>query len=172
MDRTIRSLNDKEYIQLLDAMKKQEGWREGREEYNEGKKGKMGLGNPSIFIKAKGGPPNYGDSKKTFTVHYFDKHGNMFIRSGGSTAWRCNNPGALLKSYHNMDKGLRPIGSAGYDDHLFSVYPDYETGHEALIAVLQGIWSLLPGNILIPNYATACCANSLGPQCTPIRQDK
>lgn len=33
MDRTIRSLNDEEYVQLLDAMKKHEGWREGREEY-------------------------------------------------------------------------------------------------------------------------------------------
>lgn len=38
MDRTIRSLNDKEYEQLLDAMKKHEGWREGREEYTEVKK--------------------------------------------------------------------------------------------------------------------------------------
>jgi len=32
MDRTIRSLNDEEYEKLLDAMKKHEGWREGREE--------------------------------------------------------------------------------------------------------------------------------------------
>ena len=32
MDRTIRSLNDREYELLLDAMKKHEGWREGREE--------------------------------------------------------------------------------------------------------------------------------------------
>lgn len=38
MERTIRSLNDKEYEQLLDAMKKHEGWREGKEEYNEVKK--------------------------------------------------------------------------------------------------------------------------------------
>lgn len=37
MNRTIRSLNDEEYIQLLDAMKKHEGWREGREEYTEAK---------------------------------------------------------------------------------------------------------------------------------------
>ena len=33
MDRTISSLNDEEYEKLLDAMKKHEGWREGREEY-------------------------------------------------------------------------------------------------------------------------------------------
>ncbi|OGN54086.1 MAG: hypothetical protein A2098_02815 [Chlamydiae bacterium GWF2_49_8] len=38
MDRTIRSLNDKEYEKLLDAMKKHEGWREGREEYTDIKK--------------------------------------------------------------------------------------------------------------------------------------
>ena len=38
MGRTIRSLNDEEYEQLLDAMKKHEGWREGREEYVEVKK--------------------------------------------------------------------------------------------------------------------------------------
>lgn len=38
MDRTIRSLNDEEYEKLLDAMKKHEGWREGREEYTELKK--------------------------------------------------------------------------------------------------------------------------------------
>ncbi len=38
MDRTIRSLNEDEYEQLLDAMKKHEGWREGKEEYIEVKK--------------------------------------------------------------------------------------------------------------------------------------
>ncbi len=38
MERTIRSLNDAEYEQLLDAMKKHEGWREGKEEYVEVKK--------------------------------------------------------------------------------------------------------------------------------------
>jgi len=32
MKRTIRSLSDAEYEQLLDAMKRHEGWRDGREE--------------------------------------------------------------------------------------------------------------------------------------------
>ena len=32
MKRTVRSLNDAEYEQLLDAMKKHEGWRDGLEE--------------------------------------------------------------------------------------------------------------------------------------------
>jgi hypothetical protein len=38
MERTIRSLSDEEYEKLLDAMKKHEGWREGKEEYIEVKK--------------------------------------------------------------------------------------------------------------------------------------
>lgn len=38
MERTIRSLNDEEYELLHDAMKKHEGWREGKEEFIEVKK--------------------------------------------------------------------------------------------------------------------------------------
>jgi len=38
MQRTIRSLNAEEYEALLDAMKRHEGWRTGREEYVEVKK--------------------------------------------------------------------------------------------------------------------------------------
>lgn len=38
MERTIRSLNDEEYKRLLDAMKRHEGFREGREEPEEVKK--------------------------------------------------------------------------------------------------------------------------------------
>lgn len=37
-NKTIRSLNEDEYERLLDAMKKHEGWREGKEEYIEVKK--------------------------------------------------------------------------------------------------------------------------------------
>lgn len=90
------------------------------------------------YIKAKSGPPNYGDNKKKFTVQYFDEDGNMIIRSGGTRAWRCNNPGALLASSYSMGKDRHPIGSAGDDTHSYAVYPDYETGHEALIVMLRG----------------------------------
>jgi hypothetical protein len=38
MNRRIRSLDDEEYEKLLHAMMKQEGWREGKEEYKEIKK--------------------------------------------------------------------------------------------------------------------------------------
>src|SRR5580693_4286415 len=46
-----------------------------------------------VYVKEKAGPANVGDSTLKFTVHYFDKGGNLTIRSGGTRAWRCNNPG-------------------------------------------------------------------------------
>jgi len=51
-----------------------------------------------VFVSAKSGPANVGDPEGMFTVQYFDEKGNMTIRSGGTRAWRCNNPGNLRKS--------------------------------------------------------------------------
>lgn len=91
-----------------------------------------------VFVKAKAGPRNIGDPPSMFTVQYFDEQGNMTIRSGGTRTWRCNNPGALLKSSYSMSKDRRAIGSAGFGNYEYAVYPDYETGHEALIVMLRG----------------------------------
>ena len=62
----------------------------------------------------------------------------MTIRSGGTRAWRCNNPGALLKSNYSTGKDRRSIGIAGFGKYEYAVYPDYEKGHEALIVMLRG----------------------------------
>lgn len=91
-----------------------------------------------VFVSAKSGPPNIGDPPSMFTVQYFDEQGNMIIRSGGKRTWRCNNPGALLKSPYSMSKDRRAIGSAGSGKYEYAVYPEYETGHEALIVMLRG----------------------------------
>lgn len=79
-----------------------------------------------------------GDPDSRFTVQYFDEQGNMTIRSGGTRAWRCNNSGALLKSPYSTSKDRRAIGIAGFGKYLYAVYPDYETGHEALVVMLRG----------------------------------
>ena len=84
------------------------------------------------FIKAQAGPPNIGDPEIKFTVQYFDQQGNMTIRSGGTRAWRCNNPGALLKSSYSTGKDRKSIGVAGFGKYEYAVYPDYEIGHQAL----------------------------------------
>src|ERR1043165_167094 len=90
------------------------------------------------FVKARAGPVNYGDPEGRFTVQYFDEDGNLTIRSGGKRAWRCNNPGNLKKSPYSMSKKRRSIGFAGDVSDVYAVYPDYETGHEALIVMLRG----------------------------------
>lgn len=90
------------------------------------------------YVKAKAGPPNVGDSIDKFTVQYFDEEGNMTIRSGGSRTWRCNNPGALLKSSYSTSKDRGAIGSAGDGKYEYAIYPDYAIGHEALVVMLRG----------------------------------
>jgi hypothetical protein len=106
-----------------------------------------------VFVRAEVGPPNYGDPKGKFTVHYFDERGNMTIRSSGSRAWRCNNPGNLLASPYSRSKNRRSIGQAGDGKNEYAVYPDYETGHEALVAMLKGkIYSPLTLRAAIKRY--------------------
>ncbi len=90
------------------------------------------------FVKAQVGPPNVGDPESMFTVHYFDEHGKLTIRSGGKRAWRCNNPGNLVASPYSMSKDRRAIGKAGDGEITYAVYPDYATGHEALVVMLKG----------------------------------
>jgi hypothetical protein len=91
-----------------------------------------------VFVKAQAGPPLAGDPDAMFTVHYFDEKGNLTLRSSGSRAWRCNNPGNLHKSPYSMSKKRRAIGFAGDSQDAYAVYPDKETGHEALIVMLKG----------------------------------
>src|SRR5262249_23689099 len=91
-----------------------------------------------VFVRAQSGPANVGDPKEKFTVQYFDENGNMIIRSGGTRAWRCNNPGNLHRSHYSMSQKRRAIGFAGDDQDEYAVYPDRETGHEALVVMLKG----------------------------------
>jgi hypothetical protein len=91
-----------------------------------------------VFIRAQVGPSNSGDSKSMFTVHYYDEKGNMTIRSGGTRTWRCNNPGNLVASSYSMSAKRRAIGQAGDDKITYAVYPDYQTGREALVVMLKG----------------------------------
>ncbi len=91
-----------------------------------------------VFVRAEAGPPLAGDEPRMFTVRYFDEQGNLTIRNGGTRAWRCNNPGNLHKSAYSISKKRRAIGSPGDSKDEYAVYPDYETGHEALIVMLKG----------------------------------
>jgi hypothetical protein len=90
------------------------------------------------FVKAETGLAVAGDPDEKFTVRYFDEKENLTIRSGGSRAWRCNNPGNLKKSSYSISKKRRALGFVGLGENFYAVYPDYETGHEALVVMLRG----------------------------------
>lgn len=59
-----------------------------------------------------------------FSVQYFDEQGNMTIRSGGTRAWSCNNPGNLIANKYSRGKSRRSIVEAGDGKDTYAVYPD------------------------------------------------
>ena len=79
----------------------------------------------SKFVKAVAGPRN--------SVVYTDEEGNQFKASGGARSLRNNNPGNLVTG--EISKRNGQIGTAGG----FAVFPDYETGHKALIDSLKNM---------------------------------
>lgn len=87
-----------------------------------------------MFVRAQEGPPRYGETPST--VLYFDREGNMVIRSNGTRAWRNNNPGNLVANHYTMSKELRAKAIGKAEGH--AVYPDYATGHQALVDMLGG----------------------------------
>lgn len=66
-----------------------------------------------------------------YDVVYTRADGNQFRRSGGTRAWRNNNPGCLRYSDFTVTQGA--IGHAGG----FAVFPDEETGMKAICALLK-----------------------------------
>ena len=62
---------------------------------------------------------------------YILKNGNKIKRSGGTVAWRNNNPGNIIKSEFAMKNGA--IGSSG----RWAVFPDEQTGLTAITKLLQ-----------------------------------
>ena len=102
------------------------------------------------------------------SIVYYDKEGNQLIRRKdpatgslkGSKAWRHNNPGNLASGSHVKQHGT--IGSASYlttneqgkeQKYTFAIFPSYEVGRAAMIALLkEPKYSKLTLNILPRKY--------------------
>ena len=91
------------------------------------------------FVKAEPGPKN--------SVIFTDENGKRFIFSGGSRAWRNQNPGNLVPG--KISKLNHAIGVAGG----FAVFPDYESGHQALIDCLKITYQNADIPKLVEKYA-------------------
>ena len=77
----------------------------------------------SKFVRARPGPHD--------SVIYTTDDGKEFKYYGGDLSWRTNNPGDLWSGPVSKRNG--EIGRYGH----FAVFPDYETGHAALLDSLK-----------------------------------
>jgi hypothetical protein len=74
------------------------------------------------YVKAEQGPGT--------SVIYYDDKGKKWIFEGGTRTWRNQNPGNMVVGDYSRNNGM--IGRAGG----FAVFPDYKTGHDALLILL------------------------------------
>lgn len=81
------------------------------------------------------------------TVIYIADDGSQYLHSGGSRAWRNNNPGNVRTS----DRSGLKIGEAGG----FSVYPSHKVGWAALKYVLKNFYSDKKLGSVFHKYAPA-----------------
>lgn len=86
------------------------------------------------------------DGKKN-SVIYVDADGKEYLHSGGTRAWRNNNPGNLSKA----EKSGLAIGVGGH----FAVFPDHETGKAALKFVLLSVYKNTRLDNVFEKYAPA-----------------
>jgi hypothetical protein len=86
------------------------------------------------------------DGKKN-SVIYVDAEGKEHLHSGGTRAWRNNNPGNLSKA----EKSGLAIGVGG----PFAVFPDKETGKGALKFVLLSVYKNTRLDNVFEKYAPA-----------------
>jgi len=72
--------------------------------------------------------------KPTLTVQYVADNGDILLRSGGSIAWRFNNPGNLRPPSKFITTS---IGIGQTKSGEFYIFPDYATGHAEKKALLR-----------------------------------
>jgi uncharacterized protein (TIGR02594 family) len=72
--------------------------------------------------------------KPTLTVQYVADNGDILLRSGGSIAWRFNNPGNVRPPSKFITTSIG-VGNTKSGD--FYIFPDYATGHAEKKALLR-----------------------------------
>ena len=94
---------------------------------------------PYNFIKAEKGSIN--------STIYHAADGSRMVRSGGSWAWRNNNPGNMRKGEYSRENGC--IGYSGG----FAVFPTREQGLAALVDLLKNGYKNSSLQSMIKRYA-------------------
>ncbi|HEX6746133.1 MAG TPA: RHS repeat-associated core domain-containing protein [Longimicrobium sp.] len=96
-------------------------------------------------------PPNVGELGLSVVITYPD--GTIAIRTGGTRAWRNNNPGNLRSgSFARSQGAIGETHNGGNGD--FAVFPDFETGERAqMTRITTGVYAGLSLDAMIAKYA-------------------
>lgn len=94
---------------------------------------------PYNFIKAEKGENN--------STVYYAADGSKTIKSGGSWAWRNNNPGNMRKGQYSRDNGC--IGYSGG----FAVFPSQKEGEIALERLIKNGYKNSSIESMVKHYA-------------------
>ena len=73
--------------------------------------------------------------RKTLTVQYKSDNGAIFIKSGGSIAWRFNNPGNIRPKKNGLYQGQVGVGDTA--SGKFAIFGSYEEGRNEKRALLR-----------------------------------
>ena len=87
-------------------------------------------------------------------VVYTNPDGTQYRKTGGSRAWRNNNPGNIR--YSEFSKNAGAIGQAGG----FAVFPDEETGMRAIVQLLRS-----------DSYSNLTIAGAISRYAPPVEND-
>lgn len=63
---------------------------------------------------------------------YRNDDGSTTVRTGGTVAWRNNNPGNI-----KYGRNAKAAGAIGKHDKGFAIFPSYEAGFQGMTNVLQ-----------------------------------
>ncbi len=89
--------------------------------------------------------------KEILTAEYVSSDEKRFLRSGGTIAWRFNNPGNIRPP--SSRKILTRIGIGDTANGLFLIFPDYATGRSELKRTLLEVYGHRNIPVAIGKYA-------------------
>jgi hypothetical protein len=101
----------------------------------------------SPFVRAQAAPSH--------SIIYQDNTGKFYRFSGGTWAWRNNNPGNLVPG--DISKQNHQIGST----KKFAIFASYEAGHQALLDCLKITYADSSIDDLVKAYAPAKDGNNI-----------
>ncbi|WP_255992284.1 LysM peptidoglycan-binding domain-containing protein [Chitinolyticbacter albus] len=91
--------------------------------------------------------------REKLTVHYIDENGEETLYTGGSFAWRFNNPGNIAKPGKRVISTVIGYGQRTSKSGLFCIFPDPETGRNEKIKLIKEVYGNSTLSQMMYSYA-------------------